>query len=392
MRMLPWICLCLLVLLLAGCVAVARRDAGPRVLRVASFNTSLYDNADGGVIARLRGGDEKARKIAAVIQQVRPDLLLLNEFDYDEGGEAATLFERDYLGRGQHGREAIAYPHRYFAPVNTGVPSGLDIDRNGHTEGPEDAWGFGFHPGQYGMLVLSRYPIAAEKVRSFRLFPWHEMPDARAPVDPATGRAYYDEATWKQLRLSSKSHWDVPVETPLGTVHFLVSHPTPPVFDGPEDRNGSRNHDEIRLWADYIDPARAGYLRDDAGARGGLAAGASFVIAGDLNADPLDGAGLPGAIAQLLDHPRVLASAPASEGALEATRKDGGPQKRGQPQLDTAAFGPHSGNLRADYVLPSRDFEIVDSGVFWPRAGDPDAKLLDATDHHMVWLDLRRAR
>jgi len=389
-RMTLWICLCLLVL--AGCVAVARRDAPAAAIRVATFNTSLYDNADGGVIARLRGGDEKARKIAAVIQQVRPDLLLLNEFDFDAEGDAATIFQRDYLGKGQYGRDPIDYPHRYFAAVNTGVPSGLDIDRNGRIDGPEDAWGFGFHPGQYGMLVLSKYPIDAGEVRSFRMFPWHEMPDARAPVDPKTGGAYYDELTWKQLRLSSKSHWDVPVATPLGTLHFLVAHPTPPVFDGPEDRNGTRNHDEIRLWADYIDPSRAGYLRDDAGRRGGLEVDAGFVIAGDLNSDPIDGAGLPGSIAQLLDHPRVLASSPTSEGALEASRKGGSPQKRGAPQLDTAAFGMQSGNLRADYVLPSRNLEIVDSGVFWPRSGDPDAKLLDATDHHMVWLDLRRAR
>jgi hypothetical protein len=40
------------------------------------------------------------------------------------------------------------------------------------------------------------------------------------------------------FRLSSKSHWDVPIVIGRKTVHFLVSHPTPPVFDGPEDRNG----------------------------------------------------------------------------------------------------------------------------------------------------------
>ena len=54
------------------------------------------------------------------------------------------------------------------------------------------------------------------------------------------------------LRLSCKIHWDVPVQIGSETVHFLVSHPTPPAFDGPEDRNGRRNHDEIRFWADYI--------------------------------------------------------------------------------------------------------------------------------------------
>ena len=57
-------------------------------------------------------------------------------------------------------------------------------------------------------------------------------------------------------------------------IHTLVSHPTPPVFDGPEDRNGTRNHDEIRLWSDYVLPSRSGYIYDDEGERGGLKPGA----------------------------------------------------------------------------------------------------------------------
>ena len=40
------------------------------------------------------------------------------------------------------------------------------------------------------------------------------------------------------------------------TVHVLASHPTPPSFDGGEDRNGRRNHDEIRFWADYVLPSK----------------------------------------------------------------------------------------------------------------------------------------
>ena len=92
------------------------------------------------------------------------------------------------------------------------------------------------------------------------------------------------------FRLSSKSHWDVPVEVGGRTVHVLASHPTPPTFDGAEDRNGRRNHDEIRFWADYVRPgAGSGYIYDDAGGTGGLKPGSSFVILGDQNADPLDG-------------------------------------------------------------------------------------------------------
>ena len=47
-------------------------------------------------------------------------------------------------------------------------------------------------------------------------------------------------------------------------MHLLVAHPTPPTFDGAEDRNGTRNHDEIRFWADYVRPARGHYMYDDA--------------------------------------------------------------------------------------------------------------------------------
>jgi endonuclease/exonuclease/phosphatase family metal-dependent hydrolase len=358
-------------------------------VRVATYNTSLYADTDGGLVARLEAGDERARKIAAVIQTVRPDLLLLNEFDYDAAGVAADRFQRDYLGVGQHGRQPIAYAHRYFAAVNTGVPSGLDLDGDGRTDSPGDAWGFGRHPGQYGMLVLSRFPIDTAHVRTFRLLRWAALPGALRPLN-ADGTPYHRDDVWSQLRLSSKSHWDVPIRTPAGTLHFLVSHPTPPVFDGPEDRNGRRNHDEIRLWADYIEPTRADHLVDDAGARGGLAADARFVIAGDLNADPRDGASSGGAIAQLLEHPRIRATPiPRSDGARAAATSIADAAQRGDPAHDTGAFGPPVGNLRIDYVLPSRDLEIQAAHVFWPLPSEPDHALIDATDHRMVYLDLR---
>ena len=49
-------------------------------------------------------------------------------------------------------------------------------------------------------------------------------------------------------RLATTGFWDVPVETPSGQLHLLAWHATPPVFDGPEDRNGRRNHDEAAFW------------------------------------------------------------------------------------------------------------------------------------------------
>lgn len=401
---------------LAGCVRVNVRgdpeawiesmteSSGltPR-LRVATYNTSLYDDTAGGLVRRLEGGDANARSIAAVLQRVRPDLVLLNEFDFDAGHRAANLFQRNYLEVAQAGGgDALHYPYRYLAPVNTGVSSGLDLDHDGRAGGEgrargDDAWGYGLHPGQYGMLVLSRYPIDTAQVRTFQLLKWSALPNARQPRDPALATHWYRPDIWAQLRLSSKSHWDVPVRTPSGTLHLLASHPTPPVFDGPENRNGARNFDEIRLWAEYLSaaadtPAAPTWLCDDQGRCGGLAIDANFVIAGDLNADPADGEGSPDAIHQLLSHPRIDGTvAPRSAGAVELAADYALPRK-GDVSTHTGDFGSKTGTLRLDYLLPSRGLRVRDSGVFWPISGSADAAITRASDHRLVWLDLAATR
>ncbi|MDG4493114.1 endonuclease/exonuclease/phosphatase family protein [Xanthomonas vesicatoria] len=399
----------LLLALTALCAACTHRTPAsadnatgepvPTQLRIATYNTSLYSDGAGGLVRELQGDSAHARKIAAVLQRVRPDLVLLNEFDFDPDHRAADLFQQRYLQVAQPGGgEPLRYPYRYLAPVNTGVPSGLDLDNNGTVGGDgrsrgNDAWGYGLHPGQYGMLVLSRYPIDAQAVRSFQLLKWSALPGALRPLDPVTGRSFYSDAIWSQLRLSSKSHWDVPVHTPVGVVHALVSHPTPPVFDGAEKRNAARNHDELALWRAYLDNAADSkrWLCDDKGVCGGLAADARFVILGDLNNDPIDGAGRHEAIRALIHHPRVL--------HYPTPRSEGGPQKTaeyaaqgivhtGDPHQVTGDFGPQAGTMRLDYVLPSHQFTLLGSGIFWPASTAPEAAIADGSDHHAVWVDI----
>lgn len=357
---------------------------------VATYNTSLYDTADGALIERLRSGDMAARKVAQLLRMLRPQIVLLNEFDFDPAGEAADLFA-GYLADPALAGEPLAYAHRFLAPVNTGVPSGLDLNGDGQVHGGEDCWGFGLHPGQYGMLLLSQHPIDHASARTFEYFRWADMPNARRPHWP-DGRPYHDDTIWQQLRLSSKSHWDVPVDTPLGRIHLLASHPTPPVFDGPEDRNGARNHDEIRFWVDYLTPGSGEYLVDDQGRRGGLTADAACILLGDLNADPHDGDGR-GAIEALLAVPRLHGDfQPRSEGGRQAALQAGGANLRhgGDPAADTGAFraDPGPGNMRVDYVLPSRQLRIVEGGVLWPTGEQPGAEWIDASDHRPVWARL----
>src|ERR687891_288218 len=148
--------------------------------RVATFNASLNRNAEGQLIADLSTPDNaQARTVAEIIQRTRPDVLLINEFDFVENGVAAELFQDNYLSISQNGAEPIEYGYYFVAPSNTGIPSGFDLNNNGSVGGPDDAFGFGFFPGQFGMAVYSRYPINYDDIRTFQLFLWKDMPGAR---------------------------------------------------------------------------------------------------------------------------------------------------------------------------------------------------------------------
>lgn len=360
---------------MALCIAIASICEGTQI-RVATYNTSLALTSRGQLAAQLRTTTHsQAQQIAEIIQIIEPDIILLNEFDYDAGSTALTRFNNNYLTVSQGGQIAQDYPYRYTAPSNTGIHSSFDLDNNGQIDSSPgdinyggDAFGFGEFEGKYGMAVLSKYPIDTATIRTFQLLKWQSMPSNLIP------QAFYSTAEKAELRLSSKSHWDIPVLVDGQRIHLLCSHPTPPVFDGTEDRNGRRNHDEIRLWADYLSE-NDGYLIDDLGRNGGLSDSQRFILLGDQNADPTRGDSFDTAIDQWLDHPRIDASfIPERTGTSSASSR-----------FDTATF-----NFRVDYVLPSKTgFEILDGAVFWPSGGQTGSDLLAASDHRPVYLDLK---
>ncbi len=380
--------LTLLLAMLLGLALAAPVSAGPpSEVRFATYNASLNRFNAGDLLADLQtvaagGSVAQVEAVLEIIARNDADVLLVNEFDYDP---AAAELMADLTG----------YDHHFTAPSNTGVPSGYDLNNDGVVGGPDDAFGFGFFPGQYGMLVLSHYPLP--DARTFQEVLWADMPGARLPE--LDGEPWYSAEELQVLRLSSKSHWDVTVDVPgRHDVHLLASHPTPPVFDGEEDRNGLRNADEIRFWADYTLPGSSRWIVDDDGTRGGLEPGARFVIAGDLNSDPADGDSLPGAAQQVLEMPRVNTSVtPTSAGAVEQAILQDANNVVATAQYDTADFGEAQfggpGNLRVDYVLPARPLGIADAGVDWPLSDDPDFAEVGvfpfpASDHRLVWVDV----
>ena len=325
-------------------------------LRVAIFHTELSRDGPGLMLRDVVEGDSQVQAVVAVVAKVQPDILLLADIDYDLNGVAVSALAK-----------AMGYPHWVARRPNRGLPSTRDLDGNGRIGGPRDAEGFAKFAGQGGLAVLSRLPIVQDEMRDFSAFAWADLPDALMPDSLPKG----DNPT----RLSTTAHWDVPVRRPSGhTLHVLAWHATAPVFDGPEDRNGRRNHDEAAFWLHYL--------------KGELpyAPPSDFVLLGVANADPHDGESRP----QALNRLRAFTHDPKPTSAGGSAAAD--QSHKGPPELDTVDWedGPNRpGNLRVDYVLPAKHLSVTDSGVFWPPPNDPMAETAaTASRHRLVWVDI----
>ena len=333
--------------------------AKAETLRVATYNIEMSRPGPGLLLRDLQKADDP--KIAAAVKVVvllDADVLVLTGFDYDLDQVALSVFV-DKLATG-----GLIYRHQFSNRPNTGLAAGLDLDDDGKLGGPGDAQGWGRFSGESGMAILSKLPIRDDEVRNFSEFLWRDLPGALL-FDGMTPEAVAVQ------RLSTTGHWDVPVELPGGALlHLLAWYATPPVFDGPEDRNGRRNHDEAAFWVALLNgqlPMPAPPL--------------PFVVIGDGNLDPVDGDGLPDAILGLINHPALQKPSPRGK-FFPNNADDSG---------DTADFSAKNGpgGLQVDYVLPSRDLTVTGAGVLWPKIDDPLAAILaTASRHRPVWMDI----
>ena len=399
------------LLVLGGMIGCAPPGTDSKTPKGERLRVMTYNIEDVRTRDVKEAGHPRLRGAAARIQALAPDILLINELAYDQPGapgyspgdpvgQNARRFVEHYLSVPQADTLTGRSYQTVMLPVNTGQSSGHDLNNDGRVvttvptvppspdngSVPEqtaagrayggDAWGFGTFPGQYGMalFVHEDLTVLRDSIRTFRLFRWAEMPHAAEPVDSTAGEPWYTPEEWREFRLSSKSHWDVPVRLPNGAVlHVLASHPTPPAFDGPARRNQRRNHDEIRFWVDYLDGAA--YIEDDSSRGGGLHENAAFVLMGDLNADPDGDSRFRRAIRDLVGHDRVNDVIPTASPTAQSVFSSLDPD-------DTARWGK-----RVDYVLPSATLTVDTSGVWRPASSE--ASGLPVSDHFPVWMDVR---
>ena len=321
--------------------------AGAETLRLATFSPQLSRSGPGLVLAGLeKRGDAQLEAVLRVIAEAHPDVLLITDLDWDFRGQTLAALS------GRLAQLGLDYPFHFAPQPNTGLDTGFDIDGNGVPGEPRDAQGYGLFTGQHGMAVLSRLPLGTATAKDFSAFLWQDLPGSQ--IEAATLPA----GAGAVQRLSTTGHWDLAVETPAGPLQIWAWSATPPVFDGPEDRNGRRNADETGFWRHYLD----GALPD-------RPAPSPFVLMGNANNDPETGAGQHEAIARLLADPRL--QDPLAGRA-------------------TADFGADIGPMRVDYILPSAGLRVQSAGVMAPQTAPPALReaIAAASDHYLVWVDI----
>jgi len=326
-------------------------------VRIATYNVEMTRAGPGLLLRDILGTkDPQIAAVVEVIQVLDADILLLTGIDYDLGQESLRALADRLSVAG------IGYPHRMALRPNTGIASGFDLDGNGRWSEARDALAFGRFPGAAGMAVLSRYPIVADDIRTFTGMLWQDLPGALLPPD-------LTPQVRAVLPLSTSGHYEIPIEINGVTLRLLAWYATPPVFDGPEDRNGRRNHDEAAVWLRLLDATLPSPPPQT-----------PFVILGQSNLDPVDGEGRRGAMLALLGHSALQDPAPrGSHGRTEPG---------GDPALDTALYD-RIGGLRVEVILPSADLAIAGSGVIWPPDTDALAATLSAASRHRpVWVDI----
>lgn len=296
-------------------------------IRLALWHAQISREGPGLLWRDLQKNDPSLAVLASAISAADADIVVLTRFDFDAEGAALKEFAR-----------LVDSGHQYDLPLssNSGVPTGLDIDGDGRVGEPEDGQAFGRFPGQEALAVLSRYPIAGNAVRSFNALLWRDVPGSHI-TQSDTG---YDVQ-----RLSSGGHWIVPVDiTEDGKawrLSLLIGHAGAPVFDGPEDRNGRRNLDELRLWGQIIDGLH------------GPAPDRAMVFMADTNLDPDRGDGFRDAMAAFL------------------ARGDLSDPLPGQITAEWEQPGP----MRVSYLLPSKDLHIRAARV-WPVVPNQSHRLI----------------
>lgn len=106
------------------------------LVRIATFNTELARNGPGLLLRDiLSEEDPQAEAVARVIAQAQPDIIAIQDIDYDHDFAALRALSDRIAHHGLNLR------HIFALRPNTGMVTGLDLDGDGRLGRARDAQG-----------------------------------------------------------------------------------------------------------------------------------------------------------------------------------------------------------------------------------------------------------
>lgn len=301
----------------------------------------------------IRRNTPEIAQIVTAVSELSPDVLLLLSLDHDLHLRTLTAFSQSLEATGLH------LPHAFAPPQNAGLRTGIDLNGDGRLGTAEDAQGWGRYRGEGAMALLSRWPIDHTETRDHSEMLGRDLPQDHWQRSTETAAPEFTLApeVAEVQRLSSHGIWEVPVHLPGGqTLTVLAWHAAPPIDDADFARNVRRNADENAFWLYRL------------GGDLGPAPSHPFVLMGNSNLDPAQGNGERSVMARLLSHPELQDLAPSAPHPSDGTASTA-----------TAWWPDGAGALRVDYLLPSSELQILDSGLHWPA---------DEATHAYIWVDI----
>ena len=222
---------------------------GQRTVRFSTFNASLNRSNAGDLVADLSTpGNQQAANVAE-IDPAGPARRAAGQRVRLRPGGAAACSRPTTCPCPTTASAPIDYPYRYIAPSRTpGSPRATTSTTTDRSVAPTTPSGSASSPGQFGMAVYSKYPIDDRQGPDVPALPVEGHAGRAASRRPAHCRSadWYSPAELGVFRLSSKSHWDLPIQ------HRRADRPLP---GEPPDAAGVRRASG--------GPQRASQLRRD---------------------------------------------------------------------------------------------------------------------------------
>ncbi len=223
-------------------------------IRIVHYNIKELDSEKIQKFSRFPNL-EQLRSAAKTLRELDPDILSINEMQYDRPGVPTTQFRTEGKNIKQFAKlSGLSLPYYSFDPANTGE-NAKKLENNYYPPMGFPNWieyadlvNFGMFPGQYSSGALSKYKVRDKVVIS--KLTWKQF-------NPQIDLSQFADAKGNPLpediELFDKNFSDITLKIQGKDVHLVLLHTVPAFgFGNKNTPNFLRNRDQLAFLKWYL--------------------------------------------------------------------------------------------------------------------------------------------